>query len=850
MKKTQNRYILNTLYKGINSLPKYFKKIVCLVSIILLSFQAFSYNIKGQIKDSKTLESIPYANVIIKNTTSGMMSDNNGNFNLSIDKFPCTIIIKFIGYESQEIHLKGEQEFLNVLLKEEVVSLNEITVRPDNYYERSLLRKIVKSRKKNNPDRFKSLHYQDYTRTTVFLSNLKLKTAESKTFRKSADAFVKSSDSTLMMPFYINETICKHNRIDNKSEKSITAEKSDGILPQVNPQIKSALDKKVTTEFNFYNNQINILTRGFPSPISSTALMYYNIYLSDSTVTNNVKHYKFNFFPKSYKNITFKGHFWVEEGSWALTEIKATLPNSANLNFVKDLQVHINYEKVDDNLWFYKTQKINLNLTISKREGKKRKKKNFDVQKLICYRDVNTNHLTSFPVNSISNRSFVDSEANNQKIIAFRQKVAPLDTFEQSAYQGIDKLKKNKFIKVADKFSAMTINGYYNLGKLDLGPYFSFYRRNEIEGKRLTLPLRTSEKLFKNFMLGGYLGYGFKNKDWAYGGNVKIKLPTPKRTILSLNYHYDYFDLTKNKFVEFIRENPYQQGGGNIVSSFTAKVPNPYLIRNRNVNVSYEHQLNQSIGILVRPAFNRYYSNYNLIFAKENQQLSHFDTYNLMLDTRFSFKQHYDEGFFSRIYYGNQKPVIHISTLLGKYHLPFKNGSKSGYYANINLSLKNRFNIGPMFIKSLIEVGGIVGRVPYPLLQLPRGTRDIGSARYHFNLLHHSSFVSDLYSSVHVSLNGGGVIFNKIPLIKALNLREIISFKSYYGKLLGNHDKVMEIPSMLRAPSKEPYMEMGFGITNILKCLRVEYVNRINKADRFKDFSSSHGIRFRIEVSF
>lgn len=829
---------------------KYFSNKLLICFFLLISHSSIASVISGSIKDSKTKESIPFANVVIKNTTNGIMSDNEGAFSLNVDKFPCTLVIKFIGYKTKEIHVKSQKQILNILLEEDVYSLNEVTVKPDNSYERSLLRKVVKNRKRNNPDHLSNLSYSDYTRTTVFLANLGMKTAQSGTFKKSADAFIKSSDSTLMMPFFMDETVSSHQRSDDSEQSQITAQKTDGILSEVNTQIKSVLERKITTEFNFYNNQINILTRGFPSPISNTGLLYYNIYLSDSTVYNKVKHYKFNFFPKSYKNITFKGHFWVESESWALTEIKASLPNSANLNFVKDLEVFVNYKKLDKAKWFYKTQKINLKLTLNKREGKKRKKKSFDVQKLICYRDPNINALPLLKTNSKPNYLIQNSIESTEEILAIRKEFAPLDSFEQSAYTGIKKLKENKFIQIADKFSAMTLNGYYNMGKLDLGPYFSFYRKNEIEGNRFTLPVRTSEKLFKNFMLGGYLGYGNKNKEFAYGGNIKYLLPTSKRSILSTNYHYDYFDLTKNKFIEFIRENPYQQGGGNIVSSFTSKIPNPYMMRNRHFDITYEHQLNKSFGLLIRPSINRYYSNYNLVFNKSGANLPYFDTKNFMLDLRLSFGQDYDEGYFSRIYYGNEKPVFHFTSLMGQYQLPTTDGKKSGYYANLNVSMKNRVNMGPTFLKTMIEGGAILGNVPYPLLQLPRGTRDIGAARYHFNLLHHTSFASDLYLSAHFSLNGGGIIFNKLPLIKKLNLREIVTFKTFYGKLLGNHDKVLNLPNMLQAPTKQPYMEMGFGITNIFKCLRVEYVNRINKGNAFNKFSSKHGFRFRIEVSF
>jgi len=853
MRKNTNTAV-GSFYKSINYVEllgvNHFLKKLLICFFLLMTHSAIASTISGSIKDSKTKESIPFANIVVKNTTNGMMSDMDGAFHLNVEKFPCVLVVKFIGYKTKEISIANEKQILDIFLDEDVYSLSEVTVKPDNSYERSLLKKVVKNRKRNNPDHLSYLSYSDYTRTTAFLSNLRVKTAQSGTFKKSADAFIKTSDSTLMMPFFMDETVSSHQKINNSKQTKITAQKTDGILSEINTQVKSVLRKKITTEFNFYNNQINILARGFPSPISNTGLLYYNIYLSDSTVYNNIKHYKFNYFPKSYKNITFKGHFWVESETWALTEIKASLPNSANLNFVKDLEVFVNYEKLNKDRWFYKTQKINLKLTLNKKEGKKRKKKNFKVQKLICYRDANINSSPLKGTVAKSNYLLQNSTESKEEILAIRKELAPLDSFERSAYTGIKKLKENKFIKVADKFSAMTINGYYNLGKLDLGPYFSFYRKNEIEGNRFTLPLRTSEKLFKNLMLGAYVGYGNKNKEFAYGGTMKYLLPSSKRSILSGNYHYDYFDLTKNKFIEFIRENPYQQGGGNIVSSFTSEIPNPYMMRNRHFDITYEYQLNKSLGLLIRPSINRYYSNYNLKFQKGSDDLSYFDTKNLMLDLRLSFGQDYDEGYFSRIYYGNEKPVFHFTSLLGQYQLPNSDGKKSGYYANLNVSMKNRINMGPMFLKTMIEGGAILGNVPYPLLQLPRGTRDIGAARYHFNLLHHTSFASDLYMSSHLSLNGGGVIFNKLPLIKKLNLREIVTFKAYYGKLLGEHDKVLNMPNMLQAPTKQPYMEMGFGITNIFKCLRVEYVNRINRGDVYNKFSSKHGFRFRIEVSF
>jgi hypothetical protein len=804
--------------------------------------------ISGVVSDKATQEPLPFVNILVIDSNTGVITDNNGQFKLESIALPCSLWVKFIGYKSQEIEVKPNQTFLKVELEEDVQNLDEVTVKPDNSLDLLLLRKIIKNRKKNNPDNIQHIDYKNYARTSVFLNNInKEKASSSRILKGNTDALVASSDSTVMMPFFMDETITNHYRNQGVSNErtEVVTNKSDGVLTEINDQVRGVLEKRLTTQFNFYDNQINILQKGFPSPISSTSLLYYNVYITDSITKGNTKYFKFNFYPKSYKNVTFKGYFWVENKTWALTEIRATLPNSANVNFVSNLSVAIDYEQNKQGNWFYKQQKTKLNLSLSKQNANaKKERKQFVVQKVNVY-----NNLNNYPLNTLTT-SLNPIDLSSDSLLAQERIHAPLDSFELSASSGIKSLKNNSYVKAVDKFSAMTLNGYYNLNKLDLGPYFAFYRKNEIEGDRLTIPLRTSEKLFKNFTVGGYLGYGFKNKDFAYGSNMAYQFKTEKRTIIKGNYYYDYFNLTRNKFVEFIKENPYQQGSGNIISAFTSVEPNPYMLRTQHFGLTLEHQLKKSVGVLFRLSHKRLYSNRNVAFIANKQALPHFDVQNILLDTRLSFDQDYDEGFFSRIYYGNNKPVFHFTTLLGRYNLPTAESNKSGNYANFNLSMKSRVNIGPTFLKTLIEGGAIIGDAPYPLLNMPRGTRDIGAARYHFNLLYHTSYVSDVYFNAHFTYNTGGILFNKLPLVKHLNLREIFTFKTYYGMLLGEHDRVMQIPDYLRTTSDAPYMEASAGITNIFKCLRVDYVRRLNTADVFDNFSAKHGIRLRIEVSF
>jgi hypothetical protein len=47
-----------------------------------------------------------------------------------------------------------------------------------------------------------------------------------------------------------------------------------------------------------------------------------------------------------------------------------------------------------------------------------------------------------------------------------------------------------------------------------------------------------------------------------------------------------------------------------------------------------------------------------------------------------------------------------------------------------------------------------------------------------------------------------------------------------------------------------PYAEIGVGLTNILKFLRVEYVHLLGNHYLDEPFTDKHGIRIRAEVSF
>lgn len=81
-------------------------------------------SIKGIVKDASTGEPILGANVLEKGTTNGTITNIDGEFTLKVSG-NATLMIKYIGYETQEIPLRSQTNII-VNLKEDAIALGEV----------------------------------------------------------------------------------------------------------------------------------------------------------------------------------------------------------------------------------------------------------------------------------------------------------------------------------------------------------------------------------------------------------------------------------------------------------------------------------------------------------------------------------------------------------------------------------------------------------------------------------------------------------------------------------------------------------------------------------------------------
>lgn len=793
--------------------------------------------VSGYVEDARTGEPIPFANVWIKGTQQGTTTDLKGWFKLTAPKND-TLSVSSVGYKPQEKSISQNQSVtVRFRLEEDVKQISEVTVKPEVPRARVLFDQIIRHKKENREQVNSVNAYSNLETTTVYIA-VDTTSRIIRSFGNLEEVSVQMDGQKLRFsPVYLSELA----RQVTADSTNVVYRKKNSIFPRLNQAFETVILKNVVADLDFYKDQVFILDRGFISPLSNSALSSYNLYLTDSTLVNDTKYFQFSFAPKNKYNQLFSGQFTIQDSTFALTRIDAYIPREANLNFVNGFEAHVNYTRQPDGRMFYDEQRIGINLAL-----------NLSKDSVSNYSSKRMDNVTKGNW-LISKSTHYSTSARLRHIRGASWKTQPefeATQPEEDPYARVDRIKEQRVVKGIDAVGGMVLTSYVNAGKIDIGPVFDIYSTNTIEGHRFSLPLRTSEKLFKNFSVGGFLGYGTKSNELKYGLNTVYQPGPTDKFIFRFNYSDDYLLVSQDKYLRFIKNNPNNRGTGNFIAVFTSRERNPYLKEEKNYEFRAEYNSSNGTHVELAPYVLSSTATPSVRFVRNGTDYENYKNYGAMINLRFTFGQHYDQYFFDRVYYVNPVPVVNLSLDIGQTSLPGNALSEPGMYAQIHGSVQGRINMGQIFMNYILNAGYLAGKAPYDLLDQPVGSMSLGYAKDRYNLLHFASFAHNLYTNTHLHFNGGGVLLNRIPGIRTLKLREIVSVKCHYGGLTDSYKGVFDLPGYYTNAFKSPYTEVGFGLTNIFKVLRVEYVHQFNPDYRNRNFTDNSGFRFRAEMSF
>jgi TonB-dependent starch-binding outer membrane protein SusC len=122
-----------------------FRKLKIAISFWLLLMTGLAWGqqsltLTGRVTDKSNNATIPGVTVSVQGKTSGAITDNNGNFQLTVDqKLPLTLVVNFVGYETQEIDVYEPEKLIIELstsafnLKQVVISSGYNTIKTSDY---------------------------------------------------------------------------------------------------------------------------------------------------------------------------------------------------------------------------------------------------------------------------------------------------------------------------------------------------------------------------------------------------------------------------------------------------------------------------------------------------------------------------------------------------------------------------------------------------------------------------------------------------------------------------------------------------------------------------------------------
>lgn len=747
----------------------------------------------GQVLNKTDKTPVSQVNICFKNSDKIVQTNDEGYFMIRYTGKESTLVFSSVGFKKQQIKVKpGQSLGLQIEMEEENTLLQEVFVIPGANPALELMKRVRLMRKFNDITQQQGFSAQSTEQNLVLLSKINQRSPNKRIFDQLKTGNLSKTDSSLVLPLYMAES---KFQVNSKERKELS--KNIFSSPESGMKILEKLVGDLETELNFYENSVTVFGKGMVSPLANIGYAYYDYYLVDSIHPASGKQYEIHFRTKNIKNLAFNGKLWIDSASLALTKIEAELPNQANINFIHNLRVSENFTEQPSGRWTRQSEELALNM-------------NYQLL---------ADSLHPHP------EIFVKRSATYHFNNAVR---APAANFAQSNYSTenlndkLNDLNNTPLLRTAKWIADVMFTGYMDLGKIDLGKVEQIIRITDIEGARLTLPLRTNEKLWKNVSLGGYVGYGFANHVAKYSVFAQYKLPGNKRRIFGINYTNDYrrVDYNYNDFL--FRENPLITGDEDISSSVFAMKSVGKMSDRHETTFTFANEWNSNIESNLYIRNNQLFANASMPMMQNGISYNSLQQQSITLATRFSFGERKYDDHMQRIYISNTKPVIYGILEAGN----FKFGNQSGNYGKISTTVRQYYKFGIGQFNYIMDAGLIFGNVPYQLLEVPPGSETGGYSTFQFNMMNYMEYAADRYVNLHTELTLNGLIMNQIPLIKNLNLREMCSFNVAYGSLNDSHKLQFDYPTYMN-PLNKPYAEIGVGLTNILGIFTLQSVWRL-----------------------
>ena len=317
---------------------------------ILLSTSPLWGQINGKVTDSLNNPLIGVS-VYIQDSFVGTVTNSEGKFYLgNLPSEKGIVVFKSLGFKTikRPYDLELTSVDFEVKMKEEFISLEEITLKSEENPANAIIRAAIKKRKENlsKNQRFTANFYSKGVVSTKELPR--------KILGQDIDVSNQDLDSTRSGILYLSETYSKISKNNEQFKETITAVKISGDKQALT--FNSAAD----AEFNFYQNSVN-LDNDLISPIGEMAFSFYRykllgtFYTDEGKLINQIEVNR-----KIDSSPTFQGIIYIVEDDWSFYGLELQLDQKQSSISIIDsfsIKQNFNYDPKSD-AWVKSNQVI------------------------------------------------------------------------------------------------------------------------------------------------------------------------------------------------------------------------------------------------------------------------------------------------------------------------------------------------------------------------------------------------------------------------------------------------------------------------------------------------------------
>ncbi|MDR1114867.1 MAG: DUF5686 and carboxypeptidase regulatory-like domain-containing protein [Tannerella sp.] len=823
--------------------------------------------VEGYVKDSETREALPYVTVSLRGTTKGSATDKNGYFSMRTTSDSLTLSVSYVGYETSLTTLRKGYNKVDILLKPSTYELTEITVRPgkERYSKKdnpavAFARNVIARRNLNDPYDHDYFSYNTYEQRTFAFDDFDVEKARRNWMYKQVEFIFDYVDSTsirgrTILPLY-NEEIIEdyYYRKSPRAERTVVGgTKRAGIIEIISEDgVKQFIDEAFQ-DVDIFRDNIPLFLKRFVSPLSSIGPDYYKYYLLDTVLIDDAPCMDLGFAPFNSESFGFVGHLYVTlDSTFFVKKIKLNTPRDINLNFIGEMSIEQEYVRTDDGTRILTKNDIALIFRLN------RKMKGSYARRVALHR----NHSFEKP----------------QDVAVFEEKAPVMesegarrqtDEFWNEAREGAEEIQKTSVEKMmtqlrevpffywSEKAINILVNGYIQTSEtnsmFEFGPANTFISGNALEGARLRLGGTTTVNFSRQLFMDGYLAYGLK--DHRPKGDAILEYSFNKKRTFRKEYPFHYVRAEYMYDINQIGQHYLYTNADNMFMMLKRR-ENNLITYMQKAELSYYRENYRGLGYSVMLRHLTEWATPDVPFSLIGQDgmltpTDHYTSAQLEFRLRWAPNEKFYQSRNYRYPITLDAPIITLS------HITARKGvlGADHNYNRTELGVRKRFWMSPFgYVDLYGQAGRVWNRVPYPLLHIPNANLSYSIEAETFPLMNPMEFINDRFASWEMTYFMNGWLFNRLPLIKKLQVREVFSFRGWYGDLSDknnpavNGEGLYEFPKNTYMMGDKPYMEVGVGVENIFKLIRLDYIWRLSYRDH--EGVPNSGLRVKMKFSF